>query len=96
VTPADVGARVTLRSRLAHDRGTADHPGPGAGPGTGPTLTDTVGLLLAYEQGTLVVERRDGSTTTVAATDLVAAKVLPASPAPRDAGRTHHLQKDSP
>jgi hypothetical protein len=83
VTPADVGARVTLRSRLRPD----EHAGPG--------LTDTVGLLRAFEDGTLVVERRDGSTTTVAAADLVAAKVLPPSPPPRDPGTTRHLQKGS-
>jgi len=63
LSPADVGRRVTVRHRL-DDR----------------VLTDVVGTLLAWSSGwsgRLVVERRDGASVAVAATSVVAAKVVP-------------------
>lgn len=69
LTVADVGQRVSVRSRL-HD------PAPG-----GPTVTDTLGYLRSWDDGRLEIERRDGSTVFVAAADLVAGKVL--GPPPR-------------
>jgi hypothetical protein len=68
LSPADVGARVTVRSRIA-----PEVPG-------GPTLTDAVGTLLSWEGGILAVRRRDGSVARVAEADLVAAKALPDPP----------------
>ena len=65
VTPSDVGQRVTLRLR------TGDEAQP---------LTDVVGTLRAWAGRVLEVERRDGTLTTVAESDLVAAKVLPPAP----------------
>ncbi len=44
------------------------------------TLTDVVGRLLSWEDGMLVVERRDGTTASVRAADLVAGKVVPEPP----------------
>jgi len=68
LSPADVGARVTVRSRIA-----PEVPG-------GPTLTDAVGTLVSWEGGILALRRRDGSVARVAEADLVAGKVLPDSP----------------
>lgn len=69
LTAADVGQRVSVRSRLLA-------PAPG-----GPTLTDTLGYLRAWSDGQLEIERNDGSTVRVAAIDVVAGKVL--GPPPR-------------
>lgn len=65
VTPADVGSRVTLRARTGQDH---------------PATTDTVGVLLAWRDDVLTVQRRDGSRVDVAAADLVAARVIPPRP----------------
>lgn len=64
ITPADIGARVTVRARS----GVSDH---------GPPLTDTVGLLRSWSHGVLEVERRDGTIARIAEADVVAAKTLP-------------------
>lgn len=64
ISPADVGRRVSVRVRT--------HAQPPA--------TDTVGVLRAWEEGTLVVERRDGTLARLAETDLVAARVVPDAP----------------
>ena len=45
------------------------------------TLTDVVGRLLAWDDGVLTLERRDGSRVEVAEGDLVAGKVVPEPPA---------------
>jgi hypothetical protein len=68
LTPADVGARVSVRARIV--------PAPPDGPG----LTDTVGVLRRWAAGVLEIERRDGRCVRVAETDLVAAKTLPPPP----------------
>jgi hypothetical protein len=47
------------------------------------TLTDVVGQLLAWSDGVLRVERRDGEVVDIAVGDVVAAKVVPPPPAPR-------------
>ena len=65
ITPGDVGSRVTVRAR---------HRGPGA------SAVDVVGLLREWRDGRLHITRRDGSTTTVAEADLLAARVVPAQP----------------
>lgn len=62
VTPGDVGARVSVRSRL--------HGEPyGA--------TDTVGVLRSWADGRLAIERRDGTVVELAEADLLAARVIP-------------------
>jgi N-acetylglutamate synthase len=65
--PADVGRRVTVRSRIV------------AAPGE-PRLTDVVGILLSWDGGSLRIERRDGSVQEVDERDVVAARVV--GPAP--------------
>ncbi len=68
----DVGARVTVRYRLAA--------------GESASLSDVVGVLTAWaDDGVLHVERRDGTTVLVARADVVAAKVVPPPPPPRPA-----------
>jgi len=62
VTPDDVGSRVTLRSRTGRAH---------------PSTTDTVGLLVSWEDDVLTVEKRDGTRVRVRADDLVAARVIP-------------------
>ncbi len=69
ITPGDVGRRVSVRSRTQ------------APPGQ-PSTTDAVGTLREWTDTHLLVERRDGTTATVAVGDLLAGKVLP--PTPRD------------
>lgn len=74
ITPADVGRRVSVRA--------ATHAGPGQ-----PSTTDAVGFLRRWADGVLVVERRDGTRTTIAESDLLAGKALPPGP-DRTPGRT--------
>lgn len=70
VTPTDVGKRVSVR-RLA-----------GTG-GEGAAFTDTVGVLTSWDDGVLVVRRRDGESVRIEESALVAGKVVPAAPARR-------------
>ncbi|MDQ3343073.1 MAG: hypothetical protein M3524_05815 [Actinomycetota bacterium] len=74
ITPADVGSRVSVRLRT--------HAASGQ-----PSASDVVGRLRAWEGGTLVIQRRDGSVAEVAADDLLAAKVIPETPPRRSAAR---------
>ncbi|MEX0658884.1 MAG: hypothetical protein WD080_07090 [Egibacteraceae bacterium] len=64
ITAADVGRRVSVRART-HSR---------------PPATDTVGVLRAWEDATLVVERRDGTVARLPERDLLAARVVPDAP----------------
>ncbi len=64
ITPEDVGARITVRSRLT-------------APESGATTTDTVGLLRAWRHGVLEIERRDGSLVRLAEADVVAGRIIP-------------------
>lgn len=66
ITTSDVGRRVSVRSRLAD---------PG-----GPRHTDTVGYLRDWSEGTLRIERRDGSVVSVEEATLVAGRVVGAPP----------------
>lgn len=68
IGPADVGNRVTIRAR---------YHGPDA------AVFDVVGTLLAWDEGTLTIARRDGSNSTVAQDDLLAARVVSSVPAQR-------------
>ncbi|MPZ73340.1 MAG: hypothetical protein GEU74_08935 [Nitriliruptorales bacterium] len=71
ITPADVGRRVSLRSRLH---------------GAAPSATDTVGYLRSWVDDELLVERKDGATVRIHAADLIAGKVVPDQP-PQRRGR---------
>ena len=76
ITAADVGSRVTVRSRIRN-----------AEPGDGPSVTDVIGVLRSWADGVLRVERRDGTVADVAEADLLAAKTVP--PPPPRRGRAH-------
>ena len=74
ISPADVGSRVSVRSRITP-----------AGPGA-PSTTDTVGYLRAWTDAHLQIERRNGEVVSVATADLLAGKVLPGPPPERRGG----------
>jgi hypothetical protein len=65
VTPADAGQRVSVRARTHAPAGE-------------PQTTDAVGVLRAWADGILLVERRDGTVAEIPETDVVAARVIPA------------------
>jgi len=69
ITPADVGSRISARTRLD----------PAATP-SGASTTDTVGRLCTWDDGVLVVQRRDGTRVQLRETDLLAARVVPEPP----------------
>lgn len=73
ITPADVGSRVSVRSRIGED-------------GRGPRYTDALGVLEAWEHGVLRIRRRDGELVEVAESALVAGKTLPPPPPRRPGG----------
>ena len=64
ITPADAGARVSIRSRLNQ-------------PGAGPSMTDTVGTLLEWTDGVLRIHSNRGAVVTLNESDLVAARIIP-------------------
>ncbi|ASY32921.1 GNAT family N-acetyltransferase [Streptomyces sp. CLI2509] len=70
ISASDVGKRVTVRS-------VAEEAAPGA------AFTDTVGILTSWDEGALLVTRRDGTRVRLAEDAVVAAKVVPAAPARR-------------
>jgi len=72
ITPADVGRRISARTRLD----------PAVTPAAAST-TDTLGRLCAWDDGVLVVQRRDGTRVELRETDLLAARVVPEPPPPR-------------
>lgn len=73
VGPEHVGRRVTIR-HLVDDAGT-ERP------------TDVVGILRGWEDdGTVTVERRDGSTTELPAASIVASRIIPDAPPRRRRG----------
>ncbi|HSJ47093.1 MAG TPA: hypothetical protein VK923_20670 [Euzebyales bacterium] len=65
ISPADVGSRITVRTR---------YHGPEA------SVTDVVGVLRAWDDGVLTIERRDGTMRSVVQGDLVAGRVVPTAP----------------
>jgi hypothetical protein len=77
ISPADVGARVSVRTRLRPPRP------------SGHTMTDTLGYLRSWRDGILEVERRDGTLARLAEQDLIAGKRIP--PAPERRPRTREL-----
>ncbi|MHC5258775.1 GNAT family N-acetyltransferase [Streptomyces sp. UC4497] len=70
ITGADVGKRVSVR-RVS-----------GEGP-AGRKFTDTVGVLTSWNDGVLLVTRRNGEGVRIEESALVAGKVVPAAPARR-------------
>ncbi|WP_053758680.1 GNAT family N-acetyltransferase [Streptomyces sp. AS58] len=70
ITTADVGKRVSVR-RLGHTGVTQEK------------FTDTVGVLTSWDDGVLVITRRDGERVRIEESSLVAGKVVPAVPARR-------------
>ncbi|MFK4068508.1 GNAT family N-acetyltransferase [Streptomyces sp. NPDC029674] len=70
ITPADVGKRVSIR-RLS----TASAPGD--------KFTDTVGVLTSWDDGVVLITRRNGESVRIPEGTLVAGKVVPAAPARR-------------
>ncbi|WSQ11640.1 GNAT family N-acetyltransferase [Streptomyces sp. NBC_01231] len=70
ISAADVGKRVSVR-RL---------DGPGV---PGEKFTDTVGVLTSWDEGVLLITRRDGQSVRIPESALVAGKVVPPAPARR-------------
>ncbi|WP_055713377.1 GNAT family N-acetyltransferase [Streptomyces torulosus] len=70
VSAADVGKRVSVR-RVAEDAV------------AGRKFTDTVGVLTSWDEGVLLITRRDGERVRIEESSLVAGKVVPAAPARR-------------
>lgn len=70
VSAADVGKRVSVR-RVVDDAA------------VGGKFTDTVGVLTSWDDGVLVITRRDGERVRVGESSLVAGKVVPAATARR-------------
>ncbi|MEU9555899.1 GNAT family N-acetyltransferase [Streptomyces fumanus] len=70
ISAADVGKRVSVRRLAAPDA-------------PGRTFTDTVGVLTSWDDGVLLITRKDGETVRIEASALVAGKVVPAAPARR-------------
>ncbi|HUH07760.1 MAG TPA: hypothetical protein VML96_08135 [Egibacteraceae bacterium] len=64
ITPADVGRRVSIRSRTLAPQGE-------------PSMTDAVGTLCSWRDGVLEVERRNGTIARIAEVDLLAGKTIP-------------------
>lgn len=70
ITPADVGKRVSVRRLLESSGGR-------------PTFTDTVGVLVSWDDMVVCVTRRDGETVRIPESLVVAGKVVPEAPARR-------------
>ncbi|MFD9412023.1 GNAT family N-acetyltransferase [Streptomyces sp. NPDC059989] len=70
ITPADVGKRVSVR-RVE------------AGLGGSPEFTDTVGVLTSWNEGVLLITKKNGESVRIAESALVAGKVVPPAPARR-------------
>jgi len=63
ITPADVGARVSVRARIAAEPGE-------------PTMSDTVGVLESWTDGVLRIRRRNGVLAEVDQRALIAARTI--------------------
>ncbi|MGW6575714.1 GNAT family N-acetyltransferase [Streptomyces sp. NPDC054945] len=70
ITPADVGKRVSVRRVEAVVSGS-------------PEFTDTVGVLTSWDQGVLLITKKDGQSVRISESSLVAGKIVPAAPARR-------------
>ncbi|MDO0925875.1 GNAT family N-acetyltransferase [Streptomyces sp. TG1A-8] len=79
ITTADVGKRISVR--CLSEPGTAREK-----------FTDTVGVLTSWDDGVLMITRRDGRSARIAESALVAAKVVPAAPARRRGPAASHAE----
>ncbi|MFI8340287.1 GNAT family N-acetyltransferase [Streptomyces sp. NPDC085639] len=70
ITPADVGKRVSVRRVEAGLSGS-------------PEFTDTVGVLTSWDQGVLLITKKNGQSVRIAESSLVAGKIVPPAPARR-------------
>ncbi|RSS78681.1 N-acetyltransferase [Streptomyces sp. WAC06614] len=70
ITPADVGKRVSVRR--------VERAADGAS-----SFTDTVGVLVSWTGGVLLITKKDGEIVHIAESALVAGKVVPPAPARR-------------
>ncbi|GAA3054092.1 GNAT family N-acetyltransferase [Streptomyces glomeratus] len=70
ITAADVGKRVSVRRWSEHAA-------------EGERFTDTVGVLTSWDNGVLLITRRDGEGVRIAESSLVAGKIVPEAPARR-------------
>ncbi|MGW9074008.1 GNAT family N-acetyltransferase [Streptomyces yangpuensis] len=70
ITPADVGKRVSVRRVETGLSGS-------------PEFTDTVGVLTSWDQGVLLITKKNGQSVRMTQSSLVAGKVVPAAPARR-------------
>ncbi|MEU8590978.1 GNAT family N-acetyltransferase [Streptomyces sp. NPDC048664] len=70
VTAADVGKRVSVRRWNEHAA-------------KGEAFTDTIGVLTSWDDGVLMITRRNGQEVRIPEASLVAGKVVPAAPARR-------------
>ena len=73
ITAADVGQRVSVRSRIQ------------ATPGE-PSTTDTLGYLREWADARLTIEKRNGTMVVLDEKDLLAGKVIGDPPSRRAAG----------
>lgn len=73
ITAADIGQRVSVRSRITAEPGQ-------------PATTDTLGYLRQWDAGQLRIETRDGSQVVLREADLLAGKVIGPPPVRRSAG----------
>ncbi|MFE0582432.1 GNAT family N-acetyltransferase [Streptomyces sp. NPDC058874] len=70
ITPADVGKRVSVRRVETGLSGS-------------PEFTDTVGVLTSWDQGVLLITKKNGQSVRIPESSLVAGKTVPAAPARR-------------
>ncbi|MCF3136525.1 GNAT family N-acetyltransferase [Streptomyces olivochromogenes] len=70
ITAADVGKRVSVRRLTEHAV-------------TQEKFTDTVGVLTSWDDGVLLITRKNGESVRIPESSLVAGKVVPAAPARR-------------
>ncbi|WP_374775673.1 GNAT family N-acetyltransferase [Streptomyces sp. NBC_01310] len=70
ITPADVGKRVSVRRVETGLSGS-------------PEFTDTVGVLTSWNEGVLLITKKNGQSVRIAESSLVAGKIVPPAPARR-------------
>lgn len=64
LTPADAGARVTIRSLIPHAEGE-------------PSMTDTVGILESWTDGLLRIRTKSGAVVQVDEGAMIAGRIIP-------------------
>ena len=77
-----VGSRMVVRYAVG-----------GIGPGGGPVMSDVIGRILAVDDMTVAIERRDGSMVSVALDSIVTTKVVP--PVPVRSRNAHRVSAEN-